>query len=184
MARFRPPQRTETAVSSSRRVLASLSVASTSGRFRAHPKLRIPGQSQTCHNLAALLSLTRLYATTQSRGNPCQFERCLALPKVWRADAGHRKAYRGGDPAPFSAVLACRRRMKRRSTSRNSCLLPLATSLCVFWSKQSPFPTSQGQPYRTTFELSATLLVSRLGAVFFRAPRGRHQTYFSSIECA
>ena len=156
----------------------------TPGRFRAYPKLRIPGQSQTCHNLAALLSVARLYVTTQSRGNPCQFERCLALPKVWWANAGHRKAYHCGDPAPFSAVRGCRRRMKRRSTSRNSRLLPLATSLCVFCSKQSLFPTPQGQPCCTTFEPSATLLVSRLGALFFRAPRGRRQTYFSSIEFA
>ena len=51
-------------------------------------------------------------------------------------------------------------------------------------SASNPLPYSQGQPYRTTFELSATLLVSRFGAVFFRATRGRHQTYFPSIEFA
>src|SRR5215469_3939223 len=160
LARFHPQQRTETAFSSGRRVLAPLSVAFTPGRFRAHPKLRIPGQSQTCHNLAALLSVARLYATTPSRRNPCQFERCLALPQLWWADAGHRKAYCCGDPAPFSAVLGCRRRMKRTSTSRNPSLLPLATSLCVFLSDHSSFLTPQGHPYRTTFALSATLPLS------------------------
>ena len=40
------------------------------------------------------------------------FERCLALPQMWWPHAGHRKAYRYGAPAPFSADQGCRRRMK------------------------------------------------------------------------
>jgi hypothetical protein len=62
--------------------------------------------------------------------------------------------------------------MKRRSTSRNFCVLLLANSLCVFLCNQSLFPTPQGHTRRTTFELSAILLLSRLGAVLFRVSPG------------
>src|SRR5215472_6264354 len=182
LARFRPQQRTEIAFSSGGRVLAPLSVASTPGRFRAHPKLRIPGQSQTCHNLAALLSVARLYATTQSRGNPCQFKRCLALPPLWWADADHRKAYRCGDPAPFSAVLGCCRRMKPITTSRNSCLLPVATSLGVFLSDHFSLPYSPRSSL--PHHICAFSNSSSLGAALYRASPGHPQTYFSSIEFA
>jgi hypothetical protein len=74
--------------------------------------------------------------------------------------------------------------MRRRSTSRNFCVLPLATSFCVFLSNQSLFFTPQGHPYRITFELSPTLLLSRLGAVLFCLSPGRRQTYSSTIEFA
>ena len=43
--------------------------------------------------------------------------------------------------AAFSADPGGRRRMKRRSTSRNFFVLLLANSLCVFLSSQSLFPT-------------------------------------------
>jgi hypothetical protein len=108
----------------------------------------------------------------------------LALPKVWQADAGHRKAYSCGPPAPFSTVSRCRRRMKPITTSRNSCLLPLATSLCVSRSTQPVSPAPQGHPYPTTLELSATLLLSRWGAALFCASPGRRETYPRSIEFA
>jgi hypothetical protein len=78
----------------------------------------------------------------------------------------------------------CRRRMRRRSTSRNFAVLPLATSLCVFLSNQSLFPTLQGHPYCTTFELLSNLLLSRLGAVLFCVCPSRCHTYSSSIEFA
>ena len=62
--------------------------------------------------------------------------------------------------------------MKRRSTLRNFCVLLLANSLCVFLPNQFLFPTPQGHPRRTTFELSAILLLSRLDAVLFRGSPG------------
>jgi hypothetical protein len=74
--------------------------------------------------------------------------------------------------------------MKPRSTSQNFCVLPLATSLCVFLSNQSLFSTLQVHSYRTTFEFPATLLLSRLGALLSRASPGQRQTYSSSIEFA
>jgi len=74
--------------------------------------------------------------------------------------------------------------MTSRSTSRNFRVLTLATSLCVFLSNQSFLPAPQGHPYRTTFELSATPLLSRLGVVLFSVSPGRRQTYSSSIEFA
>jgi hypothetical protein len=99
---------------------------------------------------------------------PLRFERCLALPQMWWADAGYRKAYSCGDPTPFSAKSGRDRRMRRLPTSQNLCVLPLANSLCVFLSDQSLFPTPQGHPHRTTLALSATLLLSRLGALLSR----------------
>jgi hypothetical protein len=123
-------------------------------------------------------------AHAEPRGNHRQFERCLALPQMWWVDAGHRKAYSCGASAPFSAGPGRRRRMRHRPTSRNLCALPLAISLCVFLSNQSLFFTPQGHPYRITFELSATLLLSRLGALFFHVSSGHRQTYSSSIEFA
>jgi hypothetical protein len=62
--------------------------------------------------------------------------------------------------------------MKRRSTSRNSCVLLLAPSRCVFLPNQFLFPTPQNHPRRNTFEFSATLAFSSLGAVLFRASLG------------
>src|SRR5229473_2377697 len=57
---------------------------------------------------------------------------------------------------------------ERRSTLRNFCVLLLANSLCVFLPNQFLFPTPQAHPRRTTFEFSATLTFSRLGAVLSR----------------
>jgi hypothetical protein len=62
--------------------------------------------------------------------------------------------------------------MKRRSTSRNFCVLLLAKSPCVFLPNHFLFPTPQGHPRRNTFEFSATLTFSRLGAVPFRISLG------------
>jgi hypothetical protein len=62
--------------------------------------------------------------------------------------------------------------MKRRSTSRNFCLLLLAKSVCVFLPNQFSFPAPQTHPRRNTFEFSATLAFSRLGAVLFRISLG------------
>jgi hypothetical protein len=73
-------------------------------------------------------------------------------------------------------------RMGHQPTSRNFCALPLAISLCVLLSNQSLCFTPQGHPCRITFELSATLLLSRLGAFFFHVSSGHRQTYSSSIE--
>jgi hypothetical protein len=47
-----------------------------------------------------------------------------------------------------------------------------SNSLCVFLPNQFLFPTPQGRPRRTTFEFSATLTFSRLGAVLFRVSPG------------
>ena len=74
--------------------------------------------------------------------------------------------------------------MKRRTTSQTFCVPQLATSLSVLLSNPSLFSTLRGHPHRTTFELSATLLLPRLGAVPFRASPGRRQTYSRSIEFA
>ena len=60
----------------------------------------------------------------------------------------------------------------------------LTTSLSVLLSNQSLFSTLRGHPHRTTLELSATLLLSRLAAVLFCATPGRRQTYSRSIEFA
>jgi hypothetical protein len=78
--------------------------------------------------------------------------------------------------------------------------MPLPHDVTIYITKLSPasarylslfllvqpilFPAPQGHPYRTTFELSATLLLSRLGAVLFCVSPGRRQTYSSSIEFA
>lgn len=52
-------------------------------------------------------------------------------------------------------------------------MLLLANSLCVFLPNQFLFPTPQSHPRRTTFEFSATLTFSRLGACAFpRLPQG------------
>src|SRR5260370_9483530 len=61
---------------------------------------------------------------------------------------------------------------ERRSTLRNFCVLLLANSLCVSLPNQFLFPPPQGHPRRTTFEFSATLTFSRLGAVLFRVSPG------------
>jgi hypothetical protein len=159
-------------------------VASAPRRFRAHPKLRLPGQPQTRHYFATLLSVARRGYTSPDRGIHHQFERCLALSKVRWADASHRKTYNCGAPAPFSADPGCRRRMRRRSTLRNFCVPRLATSLSVSLSNQSLFSSLRGHPHRTTFELSATLILSRLAAVLFCATPGHRQTYPRSIEFA
>jgi site-specific recombinase XerD len=50
-----------------RRVLAPLPVASAPRRVRAHPELRLPGQSQTCHQLATLLSVARRSCNSADR---------------------------------------------------------------------------------------------------------------------
>src|SRR6266702_1557536 len=50
--------------------------------------------------------------------------------------------------------------------------------------QQSLFSTSQRHPYRTTFEFSATFLLSPLGASLSRVSPGHRQTYSSSIEFA
>jgi hypothetical protein len=128
--------------------LVSFADGKVTGRVRAHPELRLPGQPQTCYNFATLLSVARLGSTSQTRANH-HFERCLALPQMWWPHAGHRKAYRYGAPAPFSADQGCRRRMIRPSTSRNFCVPRLATSLSVLLSNQSLFSTLRGHPHRT-----------------------------------
>src|SRR5215831_8621345 len=101
---------------------------------------------------------------------------------MWWPHVGHRKAYRCGAPAPFSADQGCRRRMKRPSTSRHFSVPRLATSLSVLLSNASLFSTLRGHPHRTTFELSTTLLLSRLSAVLFCASPERRQTHSRSIE--
>src|ERR1700688_1734092 len=61
---------------------------------------------------------------------------------------------------------------ERRSTLRNFCVLLLANSLCVFLPNQFLFPTPRGHPRHITFEFSATLTFSRLGAVLSRVSTG------------
>src|SRR6266850_7094122 len=103
---------------------------------------------------------------------------------MWWADAGHRKVYSCESPTPFSADPGGRRCMKRRSTSRNFCVLLLANSLCVFLCNQSLFPIPKvilGAPH-----LSFQQFFFSPGWVlcFSASPPGCRQTYSSSIEFA
>src|SRR5215831_5737058 len=80
-----------------RHVLAPLPVASAPRRVRAHPKLRLLGQSQTCHQLATLFSAARRGCNSADRTRQLghqQRERSLALPQLWWPDDGRRKIHR------------------------------------------------------------------------------------------
>src|SRR6267378_2811938 len=62
--------------------------------FRWHPKLRLPGQSQTCHHLATLLPTAQRGTANRPRGLHLRSERSLVLPQVWWADDDRRKTHR------------------------------------------------------------------------------------------
>src|SRR5208283_1154540 len=107
-------------------------------RFRAHPQLRLLGQPQAYHHVAALLSVAGLSTRTAHRTKRLlhqRLQRPLALPKVWRTDGGRRKTYGCGNPTSFST--AHRRRMRLPSTSRRVRVPCHAHCFCVFWRKLS-----------------------------------------------
>jgi len=64
-------------------------VASAPRRFRAHSKLRLPRQPQTCHRFATLFSTARCHTTDQARDLHRQSQRSLHLPQMRWSDGGH-----------------------------------------------------------------------------------------------
>src|SRR5260370_27625298 len=70
LARFRPPQRTETHGPIPRRVLAPLPTAYPAARLRAHPQLRLSDQPAACPSPTSFLSPSRLVTTTPRPTNP------------------------------------------------------------------------------------------------------------------
>ena len=133
LARFRSSQRTEADDSIARRVLAPLPVAPAPPRFRTHPQLRLSGQPQACHSVAALLSVARLGATTASRTTRFLLHqrraRSLALSQLWWADGGRRAVYNCRNATSFSTAGRCR--LKRLSPTRILRVSRRAPSLCV-----------------------------------------------------
>jgi hypothetical protein len=74
--------------------------------------------------------------------------------------------------------------MRPRSTSRNLCMLPLATSLCVLLSNQSLSPTLHVVLTALHFSFQQIFFAPGWVLYFLVPPRGRRQTYSDSIEFA
>jgi hypothetical protein len=128
--------------------------------------------------LPLCFSTARRHTTCQARDLHRQSQRSLDLPQVRWPDAGHRNVYgmRSSSvlhlprmPSPHETTIDITEPLPALARSLSLCLLVRPISF-------SRYPRSS---FHDTFQLSATLLLSQLGAVLSSRPSGRRQTYSS-----
>lgn len=140
LARFGSPQSAEAQKPAGRQVSEALLAAHPSARLRAHPALRLLGQSSACHHSAALRSAAG--CGTQTNGLFLRkFPSPVSLPQVRWTDEGHRTAHGCRPATSFSSrghrcgmkrlsptpKLRVLRRARHSSVSLSNTTLPLAS---------------------------------------------------------